>query len=173
MAGQMATNVLRLEWMLHFDPSAKIDQFFLLFLQSIQYGLLLSQLHFKHLPRGKDGRFVTQFTWKRCNLPQKSKAWAYWLHNPKNMASEGPMDIKDCPPWAAPTAVSTRAWLRPLPRKRGLPYGHKFITSVWHWFLGLSLCCQRARAFRRRMMPKKLHNVCQLTDSPRRKRLAP
>lgn len=49
--------------------------------------------------------------------------------------------------------------------RRGLPPGHKFITWAWDRLLGSSLCCQRTRAFRRRMMPKKLHNVCQLADS--------
>lgn len=60
-----------------------------------------------------------------------------------------------------------------ITNKRGLPSGHKFITSAWHWFLGLRLCCQRAGAFRRRMMPKKLHNVRQLAESPLHNQLAP
>lgn len=170
----MATNVLRLKWMLW---SFSKNRFF--FLQSLQYGLFF-MLTLLQTSAKEEGREICDSIYfekiKSAAENQKHLTSAYWLHNLKTWPQKDPGMSKtpNCPRLAAPMAVSTQDWwLWSLPTKRGLTYGHKCITSVWHWSLGLILCCQQSRAFRRQMTPKKLHNVWQLTDSPRRKRLAP
>lgn len=91
----MATNVLRLEWMFHFDPSAKIDELFFFNFCS-QYSMVCFYLNSTSniCQGGRMGDLWLNLLGKdkmqSAAKNQKHLTSAYWLHNPKTWSQKDP-----------------------------------------------------------------------------------